>query len=179
MEFAQGRDASFYHSGFVRLSDARALWRAGAIRQWRKLLGRRGAGAGSDPEPPFRLGLLRRGSGGGRCRIRNRTVLPKKGECILPRRTEAIMVLARAVNRCAAVMLGTARSFLPARLRAPVFFNHPQPVQVSLPLQPRAGDSVRIRPGGTLPALSRQGRRQRDGLAETTECLVEGSAGLR
>src|SRR5438876_337652 len=57
MEFAQGRDASFYHSGSVRLSDAGALWRAGTIRQWRKLLGRRGADAGSDPEPPFRLDL--------------------------------------------------------------------------------------------------------------------------
>src|SRR5258708_665114 len=155
MESAQGGDASLYHPGSVRLSDAGALRRAGAIRQWRKLLGRRGADGGCDPEPPFRNGLLRRGGGGGRCHIRNRTVFPKKRECILTRRTEAIMVLARAVDRCAAVGLGTERPVLPVRLRAPVFFNHPQPVQVPLPFQPRAGDSVRIWAGGTRPALSR------------------------
>src|SRR5437870_820643 len=128
MEFAQGRDASSYHPRFVRLSDARALRRACPIGQWRKLLGRRGAGAGRDPEPPFRVGLLLRGSSGGLCRIRCCTVLPKEGKCILIRRTEAIMVLARAVDRRAAVELGAACSLLPTRLRAPVPVNHPQPV---------------------------------------------------
>src|SRR6185503_5005699 len=110
MESSQGGDASLYHPGSVRLSDARALRRAGAIRQWRKLLGRCGTAGGGDPEPPFRIGLLRRGSGGGRCHIRNRTVLPKKRECVLIQRAQAIMVLARAVDRRAAIGLGTARS---------------------------------------------------------------------
>ncbi len=77
---------------------------------------------------PFRVGLLRRRSGCGHCRIRCRTVLPKEGKCILIRRTEAIMVLARAFDRRAAVELGAARSLLPIRLRAPVPVNHPQPV---------------------------------------------------
>src|SRR5437762_9708581 len=103
MEFAQGRDVSFHHPRSVRLSDARALRRAGAIGPGRELLGRRGANAGSDSEPAFRDGFLRRGGGGGHCRIRNRAVLPKKGECILTRRTETIMVLAGVVDRFAAV----------------------------------------------------------------------------
>ncbi len=76
-------------------------------------------------QPPFRNGFSRRRNGGARCRIRNRTVFPQKGERIRSRRTEAIMVLVRAVDRCAALGLGTPCPVLPAGLRAPVFFNHP------------------------------------------------------